>query len=154
MRKKKIMFVCHGNICRSPMAQFVFLDILRKNGDEDLFEVDSSATSYEEIGNPLYPPAKRILDKNGINYHVTYAKKLMADDYDKYDMFVCMDTRNIRMINMIFSSDRDRKICKLLDFTDEKRDVTDPYYTGDFDSVFSDIKIGCQALYERLKRPK
>ena len=151
MKKSRIMFVCHGNICRSPMAQFVFLDILRKNGDGDNFEVDSAATSYEELGNPLYPPARRVLDKNGIKYHITYAKRLATEDYDKYDLFVCMDERNIRLIKTIFPQDKDSKICKLLDFTDEKRDVTDPYYTGDFNSVFSDIRMGCQALYEHLK---
>lgn len=149
--KTKIMFVCHGNICRSPMAQFVFLDILRRNGDEDNFLVDSSATSCEEIGNPMYPPARRELSRNGIKYHITYAKRLTDADYEKYDLFVCMDERNIRMIQTIFPHDRDSKICKLLDFTEEKRDVSDPYYTRDFDAVFSDIKMGCEGLYASLK---
>ena len=133
------------------MAQFVFADILKNNKYEEKIEADSAAASCEEIGNPLYPPARRVLDKNGIKYHITYAKRLEAADYEKYDLFVCMDERNIRMIRTIFPQDKDSKICKLLDFTDEKRDVTDPYYTGDFNSVFSDIRMGCQALYEHLK---
>ena len=152
MKKHRIMFVCHGNICRSPMAQFVFTDILKNNKREGNFEADSAATSCEEIGNPLYPPARRVLDANGIKYHITYAKRLEAADYEKYDLFVCMDERNIRMIKAIFPRDLDGKICKLLDFTDEKGDVSDPYYTRDFDVVFSDIKKGCQALYEHLTR--
>ena len=133
------------------MAQFVFLDVVRKNGDEALFEVDSSATSYEEIGNPLYPPARRILNRYGIRYHTTYAKRITPEDYEKYDMLVCMDMRNIRMMNMIFPGDKDKKISRLLDFTDHPRDVSDPYYTGDFDSVLDDIKEGCKALYSYLK---
>ena len=151
MKKYRIMFVCHGNICRSPMAQFVFLDILKNNKCEGNFEADSAATSYEELGNPLYPPARRVLDANGIKYHITYAKRLATEDYDKYDLFVCMDERNIRLIKTIFPHDKDSKICKLLDFTEEKRDVSDPYYSGDFNSVFSDIKVGCLALYKSLK---
>ena len=152
MKKYRIMFVCHGNICRSPMAQFVFLDILKNNKCEGNFEADSAATSYEEIGNPLYPPARRVLDANGIKYRITYAKRLEDTDYEKYDLFVCMDERNIRMIRTIFPNDREGKICKLLDFTEDKRDVSDPYYTRDFDVVFADIKKGCQALYEHLTR--
>jgi protein-tyrosine phosphatase len=148
------MFVCHGNICRSPMAQFVFLDILRKNGEDKDFLVDSSATSYEEIGNPLYPPVRQLLDKAGISYHITYAKKLVSEDYGRYDLFVCMDERNIRMIRNIFATDRDKKVWRLLDFTDDKRDVSDPYYTRDFSSVFEDIKMGCQGLYDYFKRDK
>ena len=145
------MFVCHGNICRSPMAQFVFLDIVKRNGEQAFFDVDSSATSYEEIGNPLYPPARRMLDLHGVSYHITYAKRLRFDDYEKYDMLVCMDMRNIRMIKNIFPVDKDKKIYRLLDFTNAPRDVSDPYYTGDFDSVYDDILEGCKALYSYVK---
>ena len=148
------MFVCHGNICRSPMAQFVFLDVAKRMGDAELFDVDSSATSYEEIGNPLYPPVRRLLDSEGIKYHITYAKKLMREDYEKHDLFVCMDERNLRMLRAIFGEDRDQKVHRLLDFTESPRDVSDPYYTHDFDSVFRDIKSGCEALYTRLKTTK
>lgn len=151
---KRIMFVCHGNICRSPMAQFVFLDIVKKNGEESNFFVDSSATSYEEIGNPLYPPARRILTEKGIPHFITRAKILEKRDYEKYDFFIGMDSSNIRRMLSVFGSDKDKKVYRLLDFTEEKKDVSDPYYTRDFDTVFDDIFLGCEALYNYLKELK
>lgn len=140
---KKIMFVCHGNICRSPMAEFIFRDMLKKEGLESEFYVASCATSTEEIwggiGNPVYPPAKAELKKHGISCDGKRAVQLKKSDYDKYDMFIAMDSNNIRNIGRIFGSDPDGKVHKMMDFTDRKGDVADPWYTGNFDITYSDI---------------
>ena len=152
---KKIMFVCHGNICRSPMAEFIFKDMLKKEGIESEFYVASSATSTEEIwggiGNPVYPPAKAELKKHGILCDGKRAVQLKKSDYDKYDMFIAMDSNNIRNIGRIFGSDPDSKVHKMMDFTDRKGDVADPWYTGNFDITYSDICDGCVGLLGFLK---
>lgn len=152
---KKIMFVCHGNICRSPMAEFIFKDMLKKEGIESEFYVASSATSTEEIwggiGNPVYPPAKAELKKHGILCDGKRAVQLKKSDYDKYDMFIAMDSNNIRNIGRIFGSDPDSKVHKMMDFTDRKGDVADPWYTGNFDITYSDIYDGCVGLLGFLK---
>ncbi len=142
----KIMFVCHGNICRSPMAEFVFKDILEKNGDSDKFLVKSSATSCEELGNPVYPPARRELAKHGISCDGKFAVRLKKEDYEKYDMFICMDQKNVRNTLLIFGSDTDSKVKMLLD-----RDVSDPWYSGDFETCYQDILKGCADLYKNKK---
>lgn len=151
---KKIMFVCHGNICRSPMAEFIFRDMLKKEGLESKFYVASCATSTEEIwggiGNPVYPPAKAELKKRGISCDGKRAVQLKKSDYDKYDMFIAMDSNNIRNIGRIFGSDPDGKVHKMMDFTDRKGDVADPWYTGNFDITYSDIYDGCVGLLEVL----
>lgn len=151
---KKIMFVCHGNICRSPMAEFIFRDMLKKEGLESEFYVASCATSTEEIwggiGNPVYPPAKSELKKHGISCDGKRAVQLKKSDYDKYDMFIAMDSNNIRNIGRIFGSDPDGKVHKMMDFTDRKGDVADPWYTGNFDITYSDIYDGCVGLLEVL----
>ena len=147
----RVLFVCHGNICRSPMAEIVFKNIIRENGAEARFSVDSSATSYEEIGNPIYPPAKRILKKYDVPFEEHYAKKLYPQDYPKYDLFVVMDENNMRNIRRIFTSDGDNKIKKLMDFTPLGGDVADPYYSGDFEKTYEDILVGCKALFDYLK---
>ena len=150
----KIMFVCHGNICRSPMAEFIFKDLISKQGIEHKFYVCSSATSTEEIwgdvGNPVYPPAKAELKKHGITCDGKRAVQLKKSDYDKYDIFVAMDSMNVRNIMRIFGSDAEGKVSKLLDHTDDKRDVADPWYTGRFDVTYSDIEKGCTALLKEL----
>ncbi len=150
------MFVCHGNICRSPMAEFIFRDMLKKKGLESEFYVASSATSTEEIwggiGNPVYPPAKAELEKHGILCDGKRAVQLKKSDYDKYDMFIAMDSNNIRNIGRIFGSDPDGKVYKMMDFTDRKGDVADPWYTGNFDVTYSDIFDGCVGLLEVLRR--
>lgn len=152
---KKIMFVCHGNICRSPMAEFIFKDMLKKEGIESEFYVASSATSTEEIwggiGNPVYPPAKAELKKHGILCDGKRAVQLKKSDYDKYDMFIAMDSNNIRNIGRIFGSDPDSKVHKMMDFTDRKGDVADPWYTGNFDVTYTDIYDGCVGLLAFLK---
>ncbi len=150
----KIMFVCHGNICRSPMAEFVFKDIINKRGLQDMFFVSSSATSTEEIwrgiGNPVYPPAKRELLKHGISCEGKRAVQLKAEDYDNYDYFVGMDRANIRNMNIILKSDPEGKIYKLMSFTGSGADVADPWYSGDFTTTYNDVLAGCNALLDFL----
>jgi len=150
----RIMFVCHGNICRSPMAEFIFKDLIKKQGRESEFVVASSATSTEEIwgdiGNPVYPPAKRELEKHGLTCDGKRAVQLKKSDYDKYDLFVAMDSMNIRSISRIFGKDPENKVHKLMDFTDRKGDVADPWYTDRFDVAYNDIYEGCVALLNKL----
>ncbi len=153
---KRIMFVCHGNICRSPMAEFVFKDIVRKNGAENEFFISSSATSEEEIwngvGNPVYPPAREELLKHGLTCDGKRAIRVRQADYYDYDLFVCMDENNIRNIRRIFGSDPQNKVHKLMDYTDRRGDVADPWYTGDFKTTYRDILEGCTCLYELLSK--
>ena len=150
----KIMFVCHGNVCRSPMAEFIFKDMLLKNGLEKDFFVSSSATSSEEIfmgtGNPVYPPAREELIKHGIYPNGKRAVQLKRDDYDKYDMFIVMDSSNLRNALHIFGSDKEGKVSKLLDYTSKGGDVSDPWYTDRFDIAYNDIFLGCQGLLKSL----
>ena len=147
------MFVCHGNICRSPMAEFVLRDMLEKRGAAGMFAVSSSATSSEEIwggvGNPVYPPAKAELAKHGLSCGGKRAVQLRKDDYPKYDLFVAMDAANVRNILRIFGADPDGKVVKLLDFAGGG-DVADPWYTGDFGRAYRDIERGCRALSDKL----
>ncbi|MGN0570627.1 MAG: low molecular weight protein-tyrosine-phosphatase [Candidatus Fimenecus sp.] len=154
----RILFVCHGNICRSPMAEFVFKDLAQKRGVADRFCVQSAATSSEEIcgtvGNPVYPPARAQLEKHGISCAGKRAVQLRKADYDRYDLFVCMDDNNIRNIGRIFSADPQKKVCKLLDFTFHGGNVADPWYTRDFDKAYRDIADGCSALLETLLQEK
>ena len=151
---KRIMFVCHGNICRSPMAEFVFLDMLKKRGLSDSVAVMSSATSTEEIGNDIHYGTKRILDKYGIFYHRREATQLSRSDYAKYDLFVGMDSYNIRNMLRIFGSDPDGKVIKLLDLTNRGGDVADPWYTGNFEITYRDITEGCDALITKILNSK
>ena len=152
---KKIMFVCHGNICRSPMAEFIFKDMIHKKGMSDRFLVASSATSTEEIwngvGNPVYPPARAELAKHGLSCDGKRAVQVRKSDYDKYDLFVCMDGNNVRNALRIFGSDREGKIHKLMDYTSRGGDVADPWYSDRFDIAYSDIYEGCEALLSELE---
>lgn len=147
---KKIMFVCHGNICRSPMAEFVFKDLVKKAGREREFEVDSSATSREEIGNDIYPPARRKLIEKGIPFCSHYARQITKPEYDDWDLFVCMDTANVRNLLRIFGTDSKNKVKKLLDYTLRGGDVADPWYTGNFEITYTDVLDGCMKLLETL----
>lgn len=151
---KRIMFVCHGNICRSPMAEFIFRDMLRKQGRDGDFVVSSSATSDEEIwngiGNPVYPPAREELKKHGISCDGKRAVRLKKSNYDEYDHFICMDSNNVRNALRIFGSDRENKVCKMMDFTPRKGDVADPWYSDRFDVAYNDIYEGCMGLLEKL----
>ena len=150
----KIMFVCHGNICRSPMAEFIFKDMVAKRGLEDRFYIASSATSSEEIwggvGNPVYPPAREELLKHGISCGGKRAVRLRADDYGKYDLFVGMDSANIRNMYSILGSDKENKIRKLMELTPRGGDVADPWYSDRFDIAYRDIHDGCEALLRYL----
>lgn len=141
------MFVCHGNICRSPMAEVIFRDIAKKCGAENKFIVASSATSTEEIGNPVYPPARAELSRHGLSCEGKRAVQLKKDDYDKFDLFIGMDSANIRNMLCIFGKDPQGKIHKLLDYTERGGDVADPWYFGNFDVTYKDILEGCRALF-------
>ena len=149
----RIMFVCHGNICRSPMAEFIFKDMAEKRGLSEHFYVASSATSSEEIwggkGNPVYPPARDELKKHGISCKGKRAVQLRKDDYDKYDLFIGMDSNNLRNMMRIFGSDKDNKIRKMMDYT-TGGDVADPWYTGNFALTYANISSACQALLSKL----
>ena len=150
----RVMFVCHGNICRSPMAEFVFRDLIDKKGLSDKFVVSSSATSTEEIwngvGNPVYPPAKRVLNSRGINCEGKRAVQLKKEDYNNYDYLIGMDGANIRNMHRIFMGYPDKKINKLLTFAGRSDDVADPWYTGDFETTYRDVSEGCNALLEYI----
>ena len=146
----RIMFVCHGNICRSPMAEFVMKDLVKKKHIEQNFTIASSATSTEELGNPVYPPAKAELKKHGISCDGKYAVQLKSSDYDKYDIFAVMDDNNLRNIKYIFNSDPNKKIHKLLEYANRKGDIADPWYQGNFDKTYQDICEGCNGLLEQL----
>lgn len=147
--KIKILFVCHGNICRSPMAEFVMRDMIKKRGLDGKIVTASAATSTEEIGNPVHSGTRRKLREHGISTDGKYAIQLTKSDYDKYDYLIGMDSANIRNMKRITGGDE--KIVRLLDLTDEPRDVADPWYTGDFDTTYNDVVKGCKVLLEKLE---
>lgn len=147
---KKILFVCHGNICRSPMAEFVFKRMLSDRGISDRFLVESRATSAEELGNPVYPPARRELMRHGISCDGKYAIQLTRLDYDKYDLIIGMDSANMRNMHRLFGADPMDKIKKLMEYTDRGGDVADPWYTGNFEVTYRDVCDGCEALLKTL----
>ena len=146
----KVLFICHGNICRSPMAEFVFKDMVKKAGLEDLFEIASAATSTEEIGNPVYPPARRKMAEHGIDCSGKRARQLRRDDYAHYDLLIGMDSANIRNMKRMCGGDPDGKIKMMMDFTGRPGDVADPWYTGDFEATWRDVEEGCRGLLESL----
>jgi len=147
---KKILFVCHGNICRSPMAEFVMKKLTADAGLSDKFKIESAATSTEEIGNPVYPPAKMKLAEHRISCTGKTARQMNRDDYAKFDLLIGMDRANIRNMTRICGGDPENKIKLLLDYTGLNRDVADPWYTGDFDATWNDVSKGCKALLESL----
>ena len=150
----RIMFVCHGNICRSPMAEFVLKKMVAEKGIANQFLIASSATSTEEIwggvGNPVYPPAKAELAKHGISCEGKRAVQLTRADYDKYDLFVGMDSANIRNMHRILGGDPQCKIRKLMDYTPKGGDVADPWYTRRFDVTYADVLAGCEGLLNKI----
>ena len=143
---QKILFVCHGNICRSPMAEFVMKDMVKKAGREWEFEIASAATSTEEIGCPVYPPARRKLAEHGIGCAGKTARQLRRDDYEAYDLLIGMDSANLRNMHRICGGDPEGKISLLMDWTSRPRDVADPWYTGDFEATWRDVLEGCEAV--------
>ncbi len=159
----KILFICHGNICRSPMAEFVMKDLAEKQGLLGCFEIESAATSHEEImrdyfngvdrGNPVYPPARKKLAEHGIDCSGKTARQVVRADYDRFDMLVCMDSKNVRNLQRIIGADPEGKVSLLLDHCGRAgQSVADPWYTGDFDAAWDDILEGCTALLEECKQ--
>ena len=149
---KNILFICHGNICRSPMAEFVMKDLVKKAGLSSQFHIESAATSREEIGNPIYPPAKRKLKEMGVPFGDHRAVQMTRADYDRYDLLLAADSANVRNMTRIAGGDPDHKIRRLLDDCPRPRDIADPGYTGNFDVTYDDIVEGCEALLDRLER--
>ena len=149
---KKIIFVCLGNICRSPMAEFVMKDIVEKAGLSHEFEIASEATSTYEIGNPVYPPARQKLAEHGIDCKGKTARQITKKDYDYYDYIVAMDQSNIRNLKNMLNNDPQGKISLLMDYTSRPADVADPWYTGDFQATWDDVSEGCEALLKFIMK--
>ena len=147
----KVLFICHGNICRSPMAEFVMKDLVRKAELAEEFSIASAATSTEEIGNPIYPPARRKLAEHGIGCAGKTARQLRREDYDRFDLLIGMDGANLRNMRRICGGDPEGKISLLLDWTGRSGDVADPWYTGDFDATWRDVLVGCSGLLAHIR---
>ncbi len=146
---KKIIFVCHGNICRSPMAEFIFKDLIRQNGLEEQFYVESAAVSTEEIGNSIYPPAKRCLNAHAIPFDKSKtARQITRSDYDRFDLIICMDRMNLRWLKYIIPDDPQNKVHLMMSFVGIDRDVADPWYTGDFEATYNDVLKASRSLLE------
>lgn len=148
----KVLFICHGNICRSPMAEFIMKDLVKKAGLEKEFFIASAATSTEEIGNPVYPPARRRLAQAGISCDGKHAVQLTKKDYEKYDYIIGMEQVNIRNIMRIVGDDPQKKVYRLLDFTGQPGDIADPWYSGDFDTTYEQVLAGCEGLLKELRK--
>lgn len=148
----RILFVCHGNICRSPMAEFMLKAMVKAYGLEDEFHIESAAVSTEEIGNRIYPPAQRCLRQHGVQFDTSKtARQVTPRDYDRFDRIICMDSSNIRWISRIFSGngsdwDPEGKVHLMMSYAGSGRDVADPWYTGDFERTFQDILTACEAM--------
>ncbi len=148
---KKILFVCHGNICRSPMAEFVMKQMVRDAGLEESFEIASAATSTEELGNDIYPPVKRLLHEKGIPCKGHSAHQITRNEYSYYDHIIVMDDYNLRNLERVIGPDKDSKVSRLLDFTGRPGEIADPWYTRDFDLTYRQVTESCRALLDRLK---
>ncbi|MBR6929620.1 MAG: low molecular weight phosphotyrosine protein phosphatase [Bacteroidales bacterium] len=146
----KILFICHGNICRSPMAEFVMKQLVKNEGLEEQFEIASAATSTEEIGNPVYPPAKRKLAEHNIGCEGKTARQMTRADYHYYDYIIAMDHNNLHNLKRMFGEDTEHKISLLMEYTQRPGDVADPWYTGDFDATWRDVLEGCRGLLDYL----
>ena len=148
----KILFVCHGNICRSTMAQYVMQDLVKKNGFTESFFIDSAATSTEEIGNPVDPRTRRKLQQEGIHCGNHCARQLTRKDYEDFDYLIGMDHNNLRNILRILKNDPLGKVSLLLDWTENPRDIADPWYSGNFDVTYEDVTKGCEALLNKISK--
>ena len=149
-RLLSVLFVCHGNICRSPMAEFVMKDRLSKAGLAHLVDVESAATSTEEIGNDMHPGAKQSLDRHGVAHYGRRARRITAKDYDEFDLIVGMDEQNLANLMRFYKNDPEHKVSLLLSWAGEGRGIADPWYTGDFDVTYEDVALGCDALAEHI----
>ena len=146
-KQYRIIFVCHGNICRSPMAEFIFKDKIRSRGLNEQFYVESAAVSTEEIGNSIYPPAKRCLNAHGIPFDTSKtARQITRSDYDRFDLIICMDRMNLRWLKYIIPTDPDNKVRLMMSYAGQDRDVADPWYTGDFETTYRDLDLATEAL--------
>ena len=148
MQNHRILFICHGNICRSPMAEYILKDMVEKAGRAEEFEIASAATSTEEIGNDIYPPAKRILTQKGIKFNSRQARQITRKDYDHYDFIIAMDENNLRNLKRLLVEDVDHKISLMMYYAGKHRDVADPWYTGDFETTYNDIVEGCRGFLD------
>lgn len=151
---KKILFICHGNICRSPMAEMVFKHIVNQNGKEKEFFVDSAATDFDAIGCGIHRGTRNVLVRNQIPFTEHYAKRVTMNDYIDFDLLICMDDENLNHLERIVGKDSENKVHKLLEYCGESRDVADPWYTGNFDETFDDIFKGCKSLFQLLNSEK
>lgn len=147
----RILFICHGNICRSPMAEFVMKGLVKKAGLEAQFHIESAATSTEEIGNPVYPPIRRKLAEHGISCGGKTARQLTNADYDQFDLLIGMDRANLRNMHRICGGDFAGKLHLLMDYTDHPRDIADPWYTDDFETTWQDVLAGCRGLLQQVR---
>ena len=150
----KVLFVCLGNICRSPMAEFVFKDMVNKKGLANEFYIESAATSREAVGEGIYFGTRNILKEQGIPFEERKARQMTKEDYDKFDYILGMESKNIVNILRIVGEDKENKVCRLLDFSDKPRDITDPWYTGDFDITYYDVEDGCNKFLEYIMEKK
>lgn len=146
----RILFVCHGNICRSPMAEFIMKKMVMERNAEDRFRIESAATSTEEIGNPVYPPAKRILAAHGIQCEGKRARQIRQEDYGQFDYLIGMDQANLTNMKRFFHGDPEGKLSLMMDYTSRQGNVADPWYTGDFQTTWEDVTEGCRGLLAYL----
>lgn len=146
----KVLFVCHGNICRSPMAEFILKDMVKKAGVDKEFEIKSAATSTEEIGNPVYPPARAKLAEHDISCKGKKAVQMTKEDYEYYDYIIAMDRHNLRNMKRFIGNDEKKKVSLMMDYTDRCGDVADPWYTGDFETTWKDIYEGCRGFLGKI----
>ena len=146
----KILFICLGNICRSPMAELVMKDLVEKAGLADEFQIDSAATCRDEIGNPVYPPARRKLAEHGISCDGHHARQITRADYQRFDYLIVMDRMNLRNLKRIIPDDPEHKVYMLLDFTDHPGEIADPWYTGDFETTYRQVVEGCQGFLKKV----
>ena len=149
---KKILFVCHGNICRSPMAEFVMKDLVEKAGLSEMFLIESAATSSEEIGNGVHIGTRRLLTKHGISCAGKTARRIVQEDYSRFDLLIGMDEANVFSMTRFFDGDPEDKVRLLLSYTGNDAPIADPWYTGDFEATWRDVQRGCTALLEFLRR--